>query len=116
MLPTFSFEFRLHHSEADSLPLRICQWGLAVLTLEFLLQIVVGSFSTHNSNRTFLQSRKHFGQSGERGIRFDSHVNSLADDSVTHKCDKNPQVVMIRCDILQKFPFYVMLICDAVKS
>jgi hypothetical protein len=65
MLPPLSLEFRLDLGAADSLPLCICQWGLAILTSELFLQILGGSFSTHNSNGTFPQSREHFGQSGE---------------------------------------------------
>jgi hypothetical protein len=115
MLPPFGFKFHLDLGAADSLPLCICQRGLAILTSEIFLQLAGGSFSTHNSNGTFLQSRKHFGQSGERGIRCDSHAKTITDNIVTNKCDKNPLFVMFRCDILQEFLFSVMHRCDAVK-
>ncbi|MFT7107769.1 MAG: hypothetical protein ACJAVT_002298 [Yoonia sp.] len=116
MLPPFGFKFHLDLGAADSLPLCICQRGLAILTSEIFLQLAGGSFSTHNSNGTFLQSRKHFGQSGEPGIRCDSHAKTITDNIVTNKCDKNPLFVMFRCDILQEFLFSVMHRRDAVKS
>jgi hypothetical protein len=115
VLPPFSFEFRLDLGAADGLPLCICQWEFAILTLEFFLQIPGGSFSTHNSNRAFPQSRKHFRQSGERGIWFDGHAKSLSDGNVTNKRDENSVFVMLRCDILRQLPFTVMFRCDAVK-
>ncbi len=80
MLPPFSFEYRLDFGAADSLPLCICQWGLAILTSEFFLQILGGRISTHNSNGEFPQSRERFGQSGECLIRFGRHVGSLQAD------------------------------------
>jgi hypothetical protein len=116
MLPPFSLEFRLDLGAADCLPLSICQRDLAILTSESFLQIPGGGFSTHNSNGTFLQSRKHFGQSGECRIRFDSHVRPLSGGNVMHKRDENPLIVILTCDILQKFPHPVMLKCDVVKS
>ena len=52
MLLSFSLEFGFDLGPTDSLPLCICQWGLAILTSEFFLQIPGGNFSTHNSDGT----------------------------------------------------------------
>jgi hypothetical protein len=52
MLLPPSFEFRFDLGAADSLPLRICQRDVVILTPEFFLQIPGGNFSTHNSDGT----------------------------------------------------------------
>jgi hypothetical protein len=100
-----SFEFHLDLGAADGLPLCICQWGPAILTSEFFLQIPGGNFSTHNSNGTLPQARKHLGQSGERRIRFEGHEIFLPGDNVTFKCVKFSHIVISIRDILQKYRF-----------
>jgi hypothetical protein len=88
MLLSLSLEFGFYLGPTDSLPLCICQRRLTIFTSEFVLQIFGRSFTTHDFGGSRLQSCKHFGQSGKRGIRFRSHTKSLAEGFVTRKCDE----------------------------
>jgi hypothetical protein len=106
MLLSFSLEFGFDLGPTDSLPLCICQRRLTIFTSEFVLQIFGRSFTTHDFGGSRLQSCKHFGQSGKRGIRFQSHTKSLAEGFVTRKRDEILQIVILKCDNLQNSPSF----------
>jgi len=106
MLLSFSLEFGFDLGPTDSLPLCICQRRLTIFTSEFVLQIFGRSFTTHDFGGSRLQSCKHFGQSGKRGIRFRSHTKSLAEGFVTRKRDEILQIVILKCDTFQNSPSF----------